>query len=97
VSTSGKAEVLSVCWPGAFQVFANTMPRKKDISNDLREAVVAACKSGKGYKAISKQFGVHHSTVRKIFYTSGSGRPSKFTLGQTVQCSEKLTTQELHL
>jgi len=32
----------------------------------LREAVVAAHQSGKGYKVISKQFGVHHSTERKI-------------------------------
>nr|XP_028576306.1 zinc finger protein 577-like isoform X2 [Podarcis muralis] len=65
------------------------MPRRKDISNALREAIVAAHKTGKGYKAISKQFKVHHSTIRKIiqkwktFQTVAnlprSGRPSKFT------------------
>ncbi|XP_053577468.1 uncharacterized protein LOC128666737 isoform X3 [Bombina bombina] len=71
------------------QFLHNTMPRRKDICNDLREAIVAAHQSGKGYKAISKQFKVHHSTVRKIIYKwktfktvanlPRSGRPSKFT------------------
>ncbi|MEE6521276.1 hypothetical protein FKM82_019399 [Ascaphus truei] len=65
------------------------MPRRKNISNDLREAIVAAHQSEKGYKAISKQFKVYHSTVRKIiqkwktFKTIDnlprSGRPNKFT------------------
>ena len=41
------------------------MPRRKDISNDLREA---AHLSGKGYKAISKLFGVHHFTAKKIIH-----------------------------
>ena len=39
--------------PCSIQVCVNTMPRRKDISNDLREAIVAAHQSGKGYKAIS--------------------------------------------
>lgn len=61
------------------------MPRRKDISTDLREAIVATHQSG---KAISKQF-VHHSVAIKIihkwktFRTAAnllrSGRPSKFT------------------
>ncbi|CAI5768315.1 TCB1 transposase [Podarcis lilfordi] len=65
------------------------MPRRKDISNALREAIVAAHETGKDYKAISKQFKVHHSTIRKIiqkwktFQTvvnlPRSGRPCKFT------------------
>ena len=46
----------------------NTKPRKKDISNDLREAIGAAHQSGKGYKVISKLFGVHKSTARKIIH-----------------------------
>lgn len=41
-----------------------TMPRGKDINNDLGEASVAVCQSGKGYKAIYKQSEVHHSSVR---------------------------------
>jgi len=46
------------------QVCVNTMPRRKDISNDLRETAVAAHQSGKGCDAISIQlFGVNHSTV----------------------------------
>ena len=70
-------------------MFVNTMPRRNDISDDLREAIVAAHQSGKGYKVISQLFGVHHSTERKIIHkwktfktvTSlpRSGRRSKFT------------------
>jgi len=76
-----------------------TMPKRKDTSSDLREATAAAHKSPKGYKAISKLFGVHHSTVRNIihkwktFKTAvnllRSGRPSKFT--------PRSDPQELHL
>ena len=40
----------------------------KDISNDLREAIVATHQSVMGYKAISTPFGVHHSTERKIIH-----------------------------
>ena len=40
------------------------MPRRKDISNDPREAIVAAHQSGKGYKA--KHFEVHQCTERNI-------------------------------
>ena len=48
---------------------------RKHISNDLRGATVAAHQSGKGYKDISKLFGVHHSRVRKIIRTE---IPQKF-------------------
>ena len=67
----------------------NTMPKRKDISSDLREAVVAAHQSGKGCKAISKLFGVHHSTEKDYsqvenIQTAGtlprSGLPSKVRL-----------------
>jgi len=47
----------------SLQVWVNIMPRRKGISNDLREGIVAACQSVKGYKAISKLFGVPHSAV----------------------------------
>jgi len=73
------------------------MSRKNDISNNLREAIVAAHQSGKGYKAIL--VGVHHSTERKIIHKwkrlkaavnlPRSGRPSKFT--------PRSASQELHL
>ena len=64
-----------------------TMPKRKDISNDLREAIVAAHQSGKGYKAISKLFGVpsfyrekDYSQVENIQDSlPRSGRPSKFS------------------
>lgn len=32
----------------------NTMPKRKDITNDRREETAAACQSVKGYKDISK-------------------------------------------
>ena len=83
----------------SIQVCVNTMPRRKDISNDPREAIVAAHQSGKGYKAISKLFRVHHSTERKIIHKwktirtavnlPRSGRLSKFT--------PRSKSQELHL
>jgi len=44
------------------------MPRRKDISNDLSAAIVGAHQSGKGYKAIFKLCGVHHSTERKVIH-----------------------------
>lgn len=46
-----------------------TMPRRKDINNDLGEASVAVCQSGKGYKAIYKQSEVHQSSVRSDLYS----------------------------
>jgi len=45
------------------------MPRRKDISNDFREAVVHH-QSWKGYKDISKLFADHYCTVRKIIHKS---------------------------
>jgi len=37
------------------------------VSNDLREVIVAAHQSGKGYTIIYKLFRVHHSTVRNDY------------------------------
>ena len=75
----------------SIQVCVNTMPRRKDISNNLREETVAAHQSGKGYKTISKLFGVHHSAERKIIHKwkifktavnpPRSGCPNKFIQG----------------
>jgi len=47
----------------------NPISRRKDTSNDLRETIVATFQSGKGYKAFSKLFRVHHSTIRKIIHS----------------------------
>ena len=41
VSTSKSAEVLAVCWSGAFRC-VNTMLRSKKIDDDLRDAIAAA-------------------------------------------------------
>lgn len=65
------------------------MPRKKEISEDIKSRVVELHKSGKGYKLISKTLGIHQSTVRQILYKwrehgtvatlPRSGRPAKMT------------------
>ena len=47
------------------QVCNNPMPRSRDISNEAREAVAAADKSGKVYMTVSL-FSVHNCAVRKF-------------------------------
>lgn len=47
------------------QVYFNTIPRRKNISSDLKEVIFAANQSVKGYSTISKWFEGHHATVRK--------------------------------
>jgi len=42
------------------------MPRRENISKDLREAIIAVHQSEKGYK--TKPFEVHHSTVRRVIH-----------------------------
>uniref|UniRef100_A0A3B5BEV4 Uncharacterized LOC103368185 n=1 Tax=Stegastes partitus TaxID=144197 RepID=A0A3B5BEV4_9TELE len=71
------------------------MPRRNDISEDLRWRVVDLHRAGKGYKVISKSLDVHHSTVRKIVYKwkrfstvatlPRSGRPAKTKSAQTAR------------
>ncbi|CAH2321100.1 ankyrin repeat domain 49 isoform X1 [Pelobates cultripes] len=65
------------------------MPRSKEISEHLRNAVIAAHQSKKGYKTIAKTLGLHLSTVRAIVYKwrrfnttatlPRSGRPAKMS------------------
>lgn len=50
------------------QMGDNTMPKRKDISNDLKRTIIAAHLSRKDYKVIFKQFKVCNSTVRMIIY-----------------------------
>ena len=45
-----------------------TMPRTKEISEDIKLRIVDLHKAGKGYKSISKSLDVHQSTVRQIVY-----------------------------
>jgi len=92
---STKAEALAVCWSGTFRCVVNTVPRRKDISNDLKEVIVAAQKSEKGYKAISKQFEVHHFTGRKIIhmwkiFKTVANRQGTLPQGQTMWCSKEI-------
>ena len=66
-----------------------TMPRTKEISEDIRLRIVDLHKVGKGYKIISKSLDVHQSSVRQIVYKwrkfstvatlPKSGRPAKMT------------------
>ncbi len=61
----------------------------KETSEDLRKRVAVAHQAGKGYKVISKKFGLHKSTVRLIVYKwrkfktivthPRSGPPTKIT------------------
>lgn len=46
----------------------NTMPKRKNISNDLNGATVSAHEFGKIYKAISKHSEDHHPTGRMIMH-----------------------------
>ena len=108
VSTSIKAEVLSVCCSGAFRCVFTQCKEGKTSANDLREVNVSAHQSGKGYKAISKVFGVHHFAERKIIHKRitfkivasllRSGCPGKFTRWSDCNSQRNLKkTQELHL
>uniref|UniRef100_A0AAR2LFJ0 Transposase Tc1-like domain-containing protein n=1 Tax=Pygocentrus nattereri TaxID=42514 RepID=A0AAR2LFJ0_PYGNA len=65
------------------------MARTKEISEDLTKRVVDAHQAGKGYKTISKEFGLYQSIIRQIVYKwrkfktivslPRSGRPTKNT------------------
>jgi len=66
------------------------MSRTKDISDDLREATVAAHQSGKGYETISKQTIIGGKHLRQLPVFPGAGIPASSAQGQVVPCSEKL-------
>ena len=63
------------------------MRRTKDLSEDMRQAIVDDYRAGLGYKKLFKQFKVHLSTVLKAIYKwrasktianlPRSGQPSK--------------------
>lgn len=70
-----------------------------DISSGLREAIVTAHKSGKGYRVISKQSGVHRSTEQiSTMGQHSRGQaifpemdvPANSPKGQIVKCTKKL-------
>lgn len=87
------------------------MPRSKELSERLRNTVVDTYKGGSGYKKISKQLGVHISTVRKIISKwkeckstknlPRMGRPPKISnrtgrkLVQEATKNPRLTSREL--
>lgn len=59
---SSRAEVLSTCRCGRFRCVSSAMLGRNDTGTDLREAIVAAHQSVKGYKAVFKPFITHHSS-----------------------------------
>ena len=99
----------SRCFGGLLiiQMCVNTIARRNYISSARREAVATAHQSGKGYKAIFSQFGVHHSTDRKLFTARkhsnklpifpGVDVQASLAQGQTDGKRNCKTTQELHL
>ena len=44
------------------------MVRSKELCEAIRKKIVAAYESSKGFKKISKEFEISHSTVRKMIY-----------------------------
>ena len=46
----------------------------KELSDKLREKIIIALKSVKGYKKIAQRFDVNVSTVRQIVYKRGTLR-----------------------
>lgn len=80
MNASIKAQAL-VC---TIQVCVRLVPRSKDISACLTEAIVAAHLSGKGYIVISEQFKVHHS-VRKTIHKWARSDPGVVIPGNSPQ------------
>lgn len=81
MKASIKARAL-VC---SIQVCVRLVPRSKDISACLREAIVAAHLSGKGYIVISEKFKVLHSTVRKMIHKFARSDPGVVIPGNSPQ------------
>ncbi len=87
------------------------MPRSKEIQEQMRNKIVDMYQSGKGYKAISKAFGLQRTTVRAIIHKwrklgtvvnlPRRGRPTKITpraqrrLIQEVTKEPRTTSKEL--
>ena len=95
-----KAEVLLVCWSGAFRCVLKQCQKERHQQWSYRSSIFA--QQSKARKVISKQFGVHHSTVRNRISTSGKysaaglpscEHPSKLT-SRLDHCNK---TQEQHL
>uniref|UniRef100_A0A8C5LME3 Transposase n=1 Tax=Leptobrachium leishanense TaxID=445787 RepID=A0A8C5LME3_9ANUR len=81
------------------------MPRRKELSEDLRSRIVDLHEAGKGYKSISKSLDVHVSTVRQTDYKwrkfstvatlPRCGRPVKMTMSKLVREAAKRPTATL--
>ncbi|KAI3356616.1 hypothetical protein L3Q82_017824 [Scortum barcoo] len=69
------------------------MVRSKELSEALRKKIVAAYESGKGFKKISKEFDISHSTIRKIVY---KWRTFKTTVHHAQQDLGQLTNHRIH-
>uniref|UniRef100_A0A8C5M4E7 Sleeping Beauty transposase HTH domain-containing protein n=1 Tax=Leptobrachium leishanense TaxID=445787 RepID=A0A8C5M4E7_9ANUR len=67
------------------------MPRRKELSEDLRSRIVDLHEAGKGYKSISKSLDVHVSTVRQTVY-----KWRKFSTVATLPRSGSLVNLSYH-
>lgn len=56
------------CWSEAFRLFSICVTVISFLAVILRQAIVSGHRSGKCHKAISRQFEVHHSTVRNTIH-----------------------------
>ena len=52
----------AMCYPRSFV----TMAKTKELSEDIRSAIISKHKASKGYKVISKNLGIPVSTVRNV-------------------------------
>ncbi|XP_075444851.1 uncharacterized protein LOC142488342 isoform X3 [Ascaphus truei] len=96
--TTVKSEIVSFTVDGGCK---HVKPRSKEISEDLRKAVIDAHQSRKGYKTISKALGLPQSTVRQIVYKwrkfkttvnlPRSGRPTKISPRTNQQIIQEVT------
>lgn len=68
-------------------MFMNIISGRKHFSNCFGAVIVAPHLPGKGFKALSKQFGVHHSVGRKTFF---------FLEGKNIQGCAIFIEMDLH-
>jgi len=82
-----KADVLEVCWFGAFRCLLIwlTMPKRKDISNDLTEAIVA----------INLRRG-HFQTILSPLFYSNEDNSQVENIQDNCQSSQEWTSQQIY-
>lgn len=69
---------------------SNTAPRRKDISNDLREATVSFHESGKASSFHRERFCASGKYLKQLHVFPGGDLPANSPRGRAVQCKEEL-------